>query len=104
VSEIKNDNRKILVGNLPISASAEELMKLFGQSAGTVVGVSVVIDARGRNTGHAFVEMGSNSEAVAAIQALSGTEMHGRTLNMSIADQPGDESKAKKRPWFKLWQ
>jgi len=77
---------------------------LFAQAAGTVVGVSVIVDARGRNSGHAFVEMGSHAEALAAIHALSGVDMHGRTLNMSIADQPGDESAKKKRPWFKLWK
>lgn len=100
MADIKSNNRKVLVGNLPVLTKESELQDLFTQAVGSVISITIPVDGRGLNAGHAFVEMLTRDEALVAVEALNGTELHGRTLNMSIADQPGDETRAKKRGWF----
>ena len=63
--------RKLYVGNLPYDTAEQDLQSLFA-AAGTVDSVNVMRDmATGRARGFAFVEMGSDEEAQAAIAALS---------------------------------
>jgi RNA recognition motif-containing protein len=76
--------KKIYVGNLPYSATEDELRDLFGQH-GEVQSVSLVNDREtGRPRGFGFVEMGGE-DADAAIQALDGAQMGGRTLKVNEA-------------------
>ena len=80
--------KKLYVGNLPFSATDEEVTALFGQH-GTVHSVAL-INARetGRPRGVGFVEMDDDA-AVAAMQALDGSEMGGRALRVNEAqDRP----------------
>lgn len=80
--------KKIYVGNLPFSATQAELEELFGQH-GTVASVSLVSDREtGRPRGFAFVEMSDGADA--AIQALDGKEMGGRTLRVNEAQPRSD--------------
>ena len=59
--------RRLYVGNLPYSATEEQLTELFGR-AGKVDSVRVMRDmATGRARGFAFVEMGTDDEAQKAI-------------------------------------
>ncbi|HVN15613.1 MAG TPA: RNA-binding protein [Anaerolineales bacterium] len=82
---------KLYVGNLPYSATEEELSKMFGQ-AGTVTSVAIIKDREtGRSKGFAFVEMSSDAEAQKAISMLNGQGMGGRDLRVSIA-RPREES------------
>jgi RNA recognition motif-containing protein len=75
---------KIYVGNLPYSATEDELRELFS-AHGEVSSVSLVNDREtGRPRGFGFVEMASE-EAEAAIQALDGSQMGGRTLKVNEA-------------------
>jgi RNA recognition motif-containing protein len=75
---------KIYVGNLPYSATEDELRELFA-AHGEVQSVSLVNDREtGRPRGFGFVEMASE-EAEAAIQALDGSQMGGRTLKVNEA-------------------
>ena len=61
------------------------MTRLFAQ-AGTVETVSVVRDmATGRARGFAFVEMGSDEEAQAAINQINGVELGGRALTVNEA-------------------
>lgn len=77
--------RKLYVGNLPYSASEEELRELFSRS-GAVDTVSVVRDnATGRARGFAFVEMASDDDAQKAIADLNETQLGGRTLAVNEA-------------------
>jgi RNA recognition motif-containing protein len=77
--------RKLYVGNLPFQAGEAELHDLFGR-LGTVESIHVVTDQMtGRPRGFAFVEMGSEAEAQAAIQALHDTELAGRRLTVNEA-------------------
>ena len=75
----------IYVGNLPYSTTEDSLRELFG-SHGTVERVSLIIDREtGRPRGFGFVEMTDQSAAEAAINALNGADMDGRTLTVNEA-------------------
>lgn len=81
---------KLYVGNLPYSATEEELSSLFGQ-AGTVTSVAIIKDREtGRSKGFAFIEMSSSDEANKAISMLTGHMLGGRDLRVSIA-RPREE-------------
>ena len=76
--------KKIYVGNLPFSATENEVRDLFGEH-GQVESVNLITDRdTGRPRGFGFVEM-SAEEADAAIQALNGRDMGGRSLNVNEA-------------------
>jgi RNA recognition motif-containing protein len=75
---------KIYVGNLPYSATEDELRELFS-AHGEVSSVSLVNDREtGRPRGFGFVEM-AGEEAETAIRALDGSQMGGRTLKVNEA-------------------
>ena len=77
--------RKLYVGNLPYSATEDELRDLFSR-AGAVDTVNVVRDnATGRARGFAFVEMATDADAQKAITELHDTQMGGRTLAVNEA-------------------
>jgi len=80
--------KKLYVGNLPFSATDDEVTELFGQH-GTVHSVALINDREtGRPRGFGFVEMDDDA-ATAAIQALDGQEMGGRALRVNEAqDRP----------------
>ena len=76
--------KKIYVGNLPFSATEEELRELFEQH-GQVQSVSIITDREtGRSRGFGFVEMEAAS-ADDAIAALDQAQMGGRSLSVSEA-------------------
>jgi RNA recognition motif-containing protein len=82
---------KLYVGNLPFSATEHEVRELFGQH-GTVHEVNLITDRQtGQLRGFGFVEM-DDSAATAAMNALNGTEMGGRNLNVNEA-RPRDDSR-----------
>lgn len=77
---------RIYVGNIPFSTKEETLSALFAQDGRNVTGVHIVTDrTTGRPRGFAFVEMGSEEEAQAAIKAIDGTEIEGRALQVNEA-------------------
>ena len=76
---------KIYVGGLPYSTTEQELSGLFA-THGTVTSSRIITDKfTGQSRGFGFVEMSSDSEAQAAITALNGTELGGRTLTVNEA-------------------
>jgi cold-inducible RNA-binding protein len=76
---------KLYVGNLPYSATSEELNQLFG-THGSVKSADVIMDREtGRSKGFGFVEMESEAEAKAAIAALNGHQLGGRALTVNEA-------------------
>ena len=82
--------KRIYVGGLPYSATDADLENLFS-SSGTVTSANVVTDRyTGQAKGFGFVEMSTDDEANAAINALNGTEMGGRTLTVNEA-KPREE-------------
>jgi nucleolin len=79
---------RLFVGNLPYTASAAELERLFTE-AGKVLSVSLVTDrATGQSKGFAFVDMGSREEAATAIKRFDGREALGRILKVNEARPP----------------
>ena len=78
-------SKKLYVGNLPFSATEEELRSLF-ESHGSVASVNVIMDREtGRSRGFAFVEMDEASAADDAMRALDGSDMAGRSLRVNEA-------------------
>ena len=77
--------RKLYVGNLAYGITDSDLERIFGEH-GTVQSAQVIMDRdTGRSKGFGFVEMGADAEAQAAITALNGTEVDGRTLTVNEA-------------------
>jgi cold-inducible RNA-binding protein len=76
---------RLYVGNLPFSVTEQDLEELFGRS-GQVESANIVMDRdTGRSRGFAFVEMDTRESADAAIQALNGYEIEGRSLTVNEA-------------------
>jgi RNA recognition motif-containing protein len=76
---------KIYVGGLPYSATDSQLTTLFA-THGTVESAHVITDKfTGQSRGFGFVEMSTPQEASAAITALNGSQMDGRTLTVNEA-------------------
>ena len=74
--------QKLYVGNLPFTATENELRDLFSQH-GAVESAQIVIDRdTGQQRGFAFVEM-DNAEA--AIAALDNQPFGGRNLKVNVA-------------------
>ena len=88
-------SKKIYVGNLPFTASDDEVRTMFS-AHGTVESVNLITDREtGRPRGFGFVEMSDGADD--AIQALHQTDMGGRTLNVNEA-RPRTE-RAPRRSW-----
>ncbi|WP_285906117.1 RNA recognition motif domain-containing protein [Pseudodesulfovibrio pelocollis] len=76
--------KSIYVGNIPFSVSENDIRDMFG-AFGRVVAVKLVEDREtGRFRGFGFVEM-DDADALAAIEALDGKDMGGRTLKVNEA-------------------
>jgi len=77
--------RKLYVGNLSYNVDKAALERLFGEH-GTVDSATIISDrGTGQSKGFGFVEMSSNGEAQAAINALNGKEHDGRALTVNEA-------------------
>jgi RNA recognition motif-containing protein len=77
--------KKIYVGNLSYDVTDTALEQLFA-AHGTVRSAQVIMDRdTGRSKGFGFVEMSSDQEAQAAIDALNGAQSGGRSLTVNEA-------------------
>jgi RNA recognition motif-containing protein len=77
--------RKLYVGNLPFSATEEEITTKFA-ACGTVESAKLITDRdTGRSKGFGFVEMSSDAEAQAAIDKLNGQDYGGRPMTVNEA-------------------
>jgi RNA recognition motif-containing protein len=77
--------KKLYVGNLTYRVNESDLEALFSQF-GTVQSAQIIVDRdTNRSKGFGFVEMGSDAEAQAAIQALNGRDHDGRNLTVNEA-------------------
>jgi RNA recognition motif-containing protein len=76
---------KLYVGGLPYAATEAQLTTLFA-AHGTVESARVIADKfTGQSRGFGFVEMATPEEAQAAITALHGSQMDGRSLTVNEA-------------------
>lgn len=84
---------KLYVGGLAYSVTDQELGNYFA-THGSVTNARVIKDhASGRSKGFGFVEMENASEGQAAIEALNGTELNGRAIQVNEA-RPQEERRS----------
>jgi RNA recognition motif-containing protein len=77
--------KKLYVGNLTYEVTDRDLEQMFA-AHGTVESAQVIMDRdTGRSKGFGFVEMKTDQEAQAAIQALNGQDAGGRALTVNEA-------------------
>ena len=84
-------SRKLFVGNLPYSVTSERLQEAFSQF-GTVTSSKVIVDREtGRSRGFAFLEMETDDMGAAAMQAMNGALLDGRSIAVreAVERQPG---------------
>ena len=87
--------KKIYVGNLPFSATEDEVRQMFSQY-GRVTSVSLITDREtGAPRGFGFVEM--ETGAAEAIQALDNQSMGGRNLRVNEAKPREDRGGGPRR-------
>ncbi len=81
---------KLYVGNLNFSTTEDALRAAFAANGRTVKEVAIPSDREtGRPRGFAFVTMGSEGDAKAAIAALDGKDLDGRNIKVNEAqDKP----------------
>ena len=78
---------KLYVGNLSFKTTEAALRTAFAANGRTVKEVAIPSDREtGRPRGFAFVTMGSDADAKAAIAELHGKDLDGRTLKVNEAE------------------
>jgi RNA recognition motif-containing protein len=76
----------IYVGNLPYTATEEDVTDLFA-AYGPVDRVKIITDREtGRSKGFAFVTLGDQSQLNASIEALDGQDFQGRALRVNASE------------------
>src|SRR4030088_623215 len=76
---------KLYVGGLAYSVTEQELEALFAEY-GTVTSAAVIKDRdSGQSKGFGFVEMADDTEAKAAMAALNGKDVSGRSIMVNEA-------------------
>jgi RNA recognition motif-containing protein len=77
----------IFVSSLSFKAKKEDLVELFAPF-GEVLSARIILNKETRRSrGYGFVEMANDQEALAAIDALNGSEHMGRTINVAVANE-----------------
>jgi RNA recognition motif-containing protein len=77
--------KNIFVGNLSFHTTEADLRTAF-EPYGAVSRISIMTDRdTGRSRGFGFVEMEDDAQGDAAINALNGSEVDGRALNVNVA-------------------
>ena len=79
-------NNRLYVGNMSWDTTEDGLRAAFGEF-GDVKEIALITDRdTGRPRGFGFVTMASDADAQAAMQALDGTSLDGRSLRVNIAE------------------
>jgi cold-inducible RNA-binding protein len=78
--------KKLYIGNLPFSATDDQLQEWFSQIGVTPSGVNLIRDRfTGQSRGFAFVEVNNDEDADRAINSLNGQNFGGRNLVVNEA-------------------
>jgi cold-inducible RNA-binding protein len=81
-------SKRLYVGNLSYDSTEESLRAAFSQDGRNVTEVHVMADREtGRPRGFGFIEMASEADAHAAIQALDGANLDGRNIKVNEAQE-----------------
>ena len=79
---------RLYIGNMSWDTTEDSLMAALTEGGRTVKDLHVVTDREtGRPRGFAFAEFGNEADAQAAIDALDGTDLDGRTLKVNVAEE-----------------
>ena len=91
----------IYVGNLPYSATEEEVSELFS-NYGPVSRVKIITDREtGRSKGFGFVTLGDQSQLNAAIEGLNGQDFQGRALKVNASEPRPPRTDGNQRGGFR---
>jgi RNA recognition motif. (a.k.a. RRM, RBD, or RNP domain) len=83
---LRIDKMDIYVGNLPYTATEEDVSGLFA-AYGSVERVKIIMDREtGRSKGFAFVTLSDQSQLNASIEALNGYDYQGRALRVNASE------------------
>ena len=82
---------KIYIGNLPFTATAEQLQSMVAEHA-TVNEVILATGPGGKPKGFGFVFIAETDKGEAVVKALNKTEVEGRTIKVDIANAKGGKS------------
>jgi hypothetical protein len=78
---------RLYVGNLSFNTDEASLQAAFSADGRSVVNVKIMTDRdTGRSRGFGFVEMANEEDAQAAIQAMNGADVDGRSLRVNEAE------------------
>jgi cold-inducible RNA-binding protein len=87
-------SKKLYVGNLSFDVTESRLQEMFAPF-GTVQSAQLIMDRdTGRSKGFAFVEMGTDQEATAAIAGMNGQMIEGRALTVNEAKPKTDRPRS----------
>jgi RNA recognition motif-containing protein len=82
-------NHRLHIGNLSPETTAASVTEAFQRDGRTVARVQLVMSRDpGRSRGFAFVDMATGEDASAAVAALHGSDIDGRTVRVSVANEP----------------
>jgi hypothetical protein len=85
--------KKLYIGNLPFSATEDQLQEWFSQIGVTPSGVNLIRDRfTGQSRGFAFVEVNSDEDADRAVNSLNGQNFGGRNLVVNEARPQAERS------------
>ena len=92
--ERKGNKMNIYVGNLSRDVTDDDLRQAF-EAFGEVSSINIIKDRfSGESRGFGFVEMPSNTEAEAAIEAMNEQDMKGRAINVNEAKPKADNRRS----------
>ncbi|XP_006660227.2 RNA-binding protein CP33, chloroplastic [Oryza brachyantha] len=84
VEEPEGPRTRLIAQNIPWDCTADDMRALFGKH-GSVVDVELSMYNSSRNRGLAFVTMGSEEEALSALNNLNSTTLNDRTIKVDFA-------------------
>jgi len=85
--------KKLYVGNLPFSATEDQLHDFFSQAGVNPSAVNLIRDRfTGQSRGFAFVEITNDEEADRAVNSLNGQNFSGRNLVVNEARPQAERS------------
>jgi len=96
--------KKLYVGNLPYSVRDGDLEQAFGQF-GAVTSAKVMMERdTGRSKGFGFVEMGSDEEAVSAVNGMNGQPLGGQYRRERSTSHGRSSSTHRRLRWRWRWR
>jgi len=83
--------RNLIVNYLPNTLTEDEVLKMF-EAIGSVSSCKLILNkTTGESLGYAFVEYADEESAKKAIDEITGTQLNGKTLKVSLARPPSAE-------------